>query len=136
VLLRWCLDPPKRSAEAGVPESPLERAVQRALRTRGFTVRPQVAVGHYRIDLVVEGASGGRLAVECDGEASAGIDRFDADERRQLILERLGWRFHHVRGSAFYRDQEGAVADLLDRMAELEIEPAGDRGSPTRDQAG
>jgi very-short-patch-repair endonuclease len=136
VLLRWCLDPPSREVDSGRPESPLERAVQRTLRTRGFTVRPQVRVGNYRIDLVVEGVGGGRLAVECDGEASAGIDRFDADERRQLILERLGWRFHHVRGSAFYRDQDATVADLLDRLAELEIEPARDPEVPTPDRAG
>jgi very-short-patch-repair endonuclease len=127
LLLRFCLDPPGRGlgapGGAADPGSSLERAVLRALRGRGFRVRTQVQVGHWRIDLVVEGARGRRLAVECHGEA-AGVDRHDADERRQLVLERLGWRFHQVRASAFYRDPDATLASLYERLAELDVHPS------------
>ena len=129
LLLRWASDPPSRDGGATGPtraESPMERAVARALRARGYTVRPSVRVGHYRIDLVVEGdrGRGGRLAVECDGESPPSLGRFGDEGRRQVVLERLGWRFAHVRGSAWYRDEQAALAGLLARLDELGIEPA------------
>jgi very-short-patch-repair endonuclease len=41
----------------------------------GYRVRPQVAVGNYRIDLVVEGRDDRRLAIELDGDPT--MDRKD-----------------------------------------------------------
>ncbi|MFL6180592.1 MAG: AAA domain-containing protein [Actinomycetes bacterium] len=48
--------------------SDFERDVLRRLIERGYRVTPQVGALGYRIDLVVEGANGQRLAVECDGD--------------------------------------------------------------------
>jgi very-short-patch-repair endonuclease len=79
-------------------------------------------VGSLRIDLVVRGA-GRKLAIECDGDKYHGPDQWEADLRRQLILERLGWRFWRVRGSAFYRDPDKAMASLWPLLDELGILP-------------
>jgi REase_MTES_1575 len=49
--------------------------------------RTQYRVGRYRIDLVVEGERG-RLAIELDGDAYHGPERWEADRQRQAILER------------------------------------------------
>ncbi|HHK5177296.1 TPA: hypothetical protein ACQT19_005993 [Pseudomonas aeruginosa] len=38
--------------------------------------------------MVVEGANDNRLAIECDGDAFHGPDRWEADMNRQRILER------------------------------------------------
>lgn len=40
--------------------------------------------------MVVEGANDNPLAIECDGDALHGPDRWVADMNRQLIPERTG----------------------------------------------
>jgi very-short-patch-repair endonuclease len=125
-LIRYCQNPARvRQAvaeEAASFDSDFERDVYRQIVARGYLVKTQFKVGRYRIDLVVEGKRG-RLAVELDGDAYHGPDRAEADQRRQMILERLGWTFHRIRGSAFYRDPDGALSGLWDRLGSLEIEP-------------
>ncbi len=106
-------------------DSLFEQGVFLALRSRGFRVRPQVHVGRYRIDLVVEGGSR-RLAVECDGDAFHGLDQHEDDAARQRDLERVGWTFWRVRGSAFYRDPTAALEPLWRLLAEMGIEPGED----------
>jgi hypothetical protein len=39
------------------------------------------------------------------------------------VLERLGWQFMRIRGSAFYRDADAALQRVFDRLKELGIEP-------------
>jgi hypothetical protein len=89
---------------------------------RGFSGQVAVAVGYYRIDLVVEGA-GQRLAIECDGDRYHPMEKLAEDMARQAVLERLGWQFVRIRGSAFYRDGDAAMRPVFDRLVELEIPP-------------
>lgn len=42
---------------------------------------------------------------------------------RQAILERLGWTFTRIRGSAFFRDEEQAMRPVFERLDELGIAP-------------
>lgn len=111
-------------------ESEFEKAVLRRLIHAGYRVRSQWKVGHYRIDLVVEGG-GRRLAVECDGDRYHPLEKLAEDMARQAVLERLGWKFVRIRGSSFYRDPESAmrvVFEALDRLGVLP-EPAEGRES-------
>jgi very-short-patch-repair endonuclease len=101
-------------------ESPFERSVLKILTEAGFKVRTQWEVGYYRIDMVIEGG-GKRLAVECDGDRYHPIEKLADDIERQTILERLGWQFIRIRGSAFYRDAEAAMKPVFARIKELEI---------------
>ena len=71
---------------------------------------------------MIEGRRG-RLAVELDGDAYHGPDRWEADRQRQAILERLGWTFHRIRGSAFYRDPNAALSGLWAHLENLGIQP-------------
>lgn len=130
-LIRHCRDP--RNAEAigaaslAVCDSPFEVEVITRLLERGFRrVHAQHQVGsenrNYRIDIVVEGRQA-RLAVECDGERWHGPDRWHADHARQRVLERAGWTFERIRGSAFYRDRDAALQPLWARLADLGITP-------------
>jgi hypothetical protein len=41
------------------------------------------------------------------------------------VLERLGWEFVRIRGSAFYRDPDAALRRVFDRLEELGIKPVG-----------
>jgi very-short-patch-repair endonuclease len=106
-------------------ESQLERDVLQKIMARGYCkVSVQHSVGRYRIDVVVEGPHT-RLAVECDGDRWHGPDVWHKDRARQQVLERAGWTFERIRGSAFYSDPEAALLPLWQRLAGLGI-PTGD----------
>jgi superfamily I DNA and/or RNA helicase len=124
-LIRYCQNPERvdRAAAGASFDSDFERDVFRHITGRGYRVRTQYRVGRYRIDLVVEGG-GGRLAIELDGDAYHGPERWESDRQRQAILERLGWIFYRIRGSAYYRDPEAALSGLWDRLESLGIRPA------------
>ncbi len=128
-LLQWATDPSSASrlrAEAiSKAESPFEGEVIRRLVDAGYRVKPQYAVGAYRIDIVVEGESS-RVAVECDGAAfHSTAEQIRSDLDRQALLERMGWQFYRLRGSDFYRDPEAASRRLVARLDELGIKPLG-----------
>ncbi|GAA2199995.1 AAA domain-containing protein [Sinomonas flava] len=114
-------------------ESEFERRVVTDLVNRGFTgVEVQKKVGQYRLDIVVSGPER-RLAIECDGDRWHGPDVWHQDRTRQEVLERAGWTFERIRGSAYYRDPESAMAAVWAHLAELGI-PTGDewRDAPAR----
>src|SRR5262249_5843861 len=89
-------------------------------------VRAQWQVGHYRIDLVVEGG-GKRLAVECDGDRWDPPEKLAEDLERQAVLERLGWTFVRVRGSEFFWHPDQALQPGFEMLQRLEIPPEGSR---------
>ena len=132
-FIRYCQNPARVDDLTGQAEdrfdSDFERDVYRHLIARGYRVKVQHRVGRFRIDLVVEGRRG-RLAVELDGDAYHGPDRWEADRNRQAILERLGWTFHRIRGSAYYRDTDAALTSLWDRLEALGIRPASAPDTP------
>ncbi len=101
-------------------ESELERQVLRYLIQSNYRIRLQWSVGHYRIDLVVEGG-GKRLAIECDGDRWHPPEKLAEDLERQAILERLGWTFVRVRGTEFFRDPDRALEPVFEMLQRLEI---------------
>jgi very-short-patch-repair endonuclease len=105
-------------------DSDFEREVLRRLVERGYRVTPQVGAMGYRIDLVVEGANGRRLAIECDGDQYHGPERWADDMRRQRILERVGWRFWRCWASSFTLDPDGCMDDLGATLERLGIGPS------------
>jgi very-short-patch-repair endonuclease len=114
-------------------ESGFEREVFDALVQRGYRVLPQVRAGAYRIDLVVEGAHDARLAIECDGDAFHGPERWQQDVQRQRVLERAGWVFWRCFASTWTLHRDEVLAELLSRLAELGIAPlGGDTEAPSR----
>ena len=108
-------------------ESAFELDIMRRLTANGFRVTPQVAVGHYRIDMVVsDGAK--QVAVECDGDRFHPVERIGEDMTRQAILERAGWRFVRVRGSRFYRDPDEVMATVMKELRRLGIRSRSETG--------
>ncbi len=106
-------------------ESAFEREFGRRMLERGYRLRPQVPVGDYRVDFVIEGHGDRRLAVELDGDGYHGPQRWADDLRRQKALERLGWTFWRCWGSSWIADTEGCLAELERRLQALGIEPIG-----------
>lgn len=106
-------------------ESGFEFEMFDELVKRGFRVEPQVPCGGYRIDFVVEGNEGRRLAIECDGDRFHGPGQWQDDMVRQRVLERAGWTFWRCFASSFVRRREAVLADLMQTLQKLGIEPLG-----------
>ena len=109
-------------------ESPFERMVMADLIQAGFRVTPQWEVGAYRIDMIIEGKNN-RIALECDGDRFHPPEKLADDIQRQLVLERLGWKFIRIRGTEYFRDPKKAMNRVFGELAALGIEklgPAGD----------
>jgi len=106
-------------------ESGFEREVFTMLVQRGYRVIPQVKSGAYRLDMVVEGANDARLAIECDGDAYHGPERWAGDMSRQRILERAGWTFWRCFASTWCLRKEEIFEELVERLTAMGIEPIG-----------
>ncbi|MBP0639719.1 AAA domain-containing protein [Cupriavidus sp. AcVe19-6a] len=106
-------------------ESGFEREVFTMLIQRGYRVIPQVKSGAYRLDMVVEGANDARLAIECDGDAYHGPERWASDMNRQRILERAGWTFWRCFASTWCLRKEEVFEELVERLTAMGIEPIG-----------
>lgn len=113
----------ERQQAARLFDSPFEKDVYERLVRGGYRVRAQVPAGSFRIDLVVLGSQGKKLAVECDGDRFHGLDRWPADMARQRTLERVGWTFWRCFASSWYRDTEACFADLVTTLNQMGIEP-------------
>jgi len=115
-------------------ESPFEREVIRRLTMAGYRVTPQWKVGRYRLDMVVDDGAK-RLVVECDGDRYHPVEKLSEDMARQALLERLGWTFARIRGSAFYRDADAAMQPVFARLQEIGIVPiAADHDNATAEK--
>ncbi|QOR67972.1 AAA family ATPase [Cytobacillus suaedae] len=123
-LLSYCQQPTRvndivENLEAKC-DSPFEIEVLRMIVAKGYKVQPQVKVGKYRIDFVIEGIRD-RLAVECDGERWHGPEKWEEDMQRQYDLERAGWKFWRIRGREFYYDKVKSMESLWMKLEELGI---------------
>lgn len=106
-------------------ESDFELEMFDLLVAKNYRVRPQVKCGSYRIDFVVEGNEGRRLAVECDGDRFHGPGQWIDDMHRQRVLERAGWTFWRCFASSFVMNKEAVVNDLIETLTRLGIDALG-----------
>lgn len=98
-------------------DSPFELEVIEALRDRNYVVEPQVGTAGYFIDIAVKDPEYlGRyvLAIECDGAAyhSARSAR-DRDRLCQGVLEGLGWNFHGIWSTDWFRNPQQEIARVV-----------------------
>lgn len=128
-LLEFAQDPlaalRNRDAALQKAESPFEEMVIKRLTGAGYRVVPQWKVGAFRIDMVVVDGDR-RLAIECDGDRYHPLEKLAEDMDRQAILERLGWTFARIRGSAFFRNPDEAMLPVFEKLAAMDILPTRD----------
>lgn len=112
-----------RSISISDYDSDFEMAVAEGLRRLGWTVRTQIGVSKFRVDLGVihPDAPGTFLAgVECDGATyhSSPCAR-DRDRIRHIILERLGWRLLRVWSTDWFINPESRLEKLDEDLRAL-----------------
>lgn len=104
-------------------DSDFERDVYKRLVEKGYNVTPQVKVGAFSIDLVVEGENDRRLAIELDGDKYHPPEKWMDDWRRQRTMERVGWKFWRCWGSSYTIDPDGCIGDLISELNSMQIHP-------------
>ena len=97
-------------------DSPFEDFVITQIEAAGYEAVPQVGASGFRIDIGVRHPDwpyGYILAVECDGAPyhSSRSSR-DRDRLRQEVLEGLGWHFHRIWSTDWFRDPRGQIERL------------------------
>jgi very-short-patch-repair endonuclease len=110
-----------------------EQDIRDRLTKAGLTLTPQFGVSAYRIDFVASHPDKpGQyvLAIEADGASyhSSPTAR-DRDRLRQEHLERLGWRFHRIWSTDWFRNPQAEVDRVL--TAFHAAVAAADRGEAT-----
>ncbi len=100
-------------AKASVPMNPFEQDIHDALVARGIGLVPQYGVSGYRLDFAVQDpVQKGRfiLAIEADGASYHSSETArDRDRIRQNHLERLGWKFHRIWSTEWFRNKEREI---------------------------
>nr|WP_246237353.1 AAA domain-containing protein [Halovulum dunhuangense] len=102
--------------ERGETDSPFEDFVIAQIEAAGYEAVPQVGASGFKIDIGVRHPDwpyGFILAVECDGAPyhSSRSSR-DRDRLRQQVLEGLGWHFHRIWSTDWFRDSRGQIEKL------------------------
>lgn len=123
-LLRRYLDFAASGGEAlgaaaeRTPLNPFELDIATRLRRMGVPVTPQYGVSGYRIDFACgHPDQPGRmvLAIEADGASyHATPTARDRDRLRQQVLEGMGWRFHRIWSTDWFRDPVGQAKRAVD----------------------
>ena len=104
-------------------DSGFERDVFNKLVEKGYNVTPQVKVGAFSIDMVVEGENDRRLAIELDGDKYHPPEKWMEDWKRQRTMERVGWQFWRCWGSSYTIDPDGCIDDLVSVLNNMQILP-------------
>ncbi|MDO6496810.1 DUF3320 domain-containing protein [Photobacterium sanguinicancri] len=136
----------KREETGKEPDSPFEEEVISSIRGLGYQVQPQVGCAGFYIDIAVRDPNKpGRymLAVECDGATyHSSKSARDRDRIRQSVLEGLGWRFHRIWSTDWFRNRHKETLRLDDAIKEAiayynayDAEPAVQQQNKQKDKA-
>lgn len=108
-------------------DSPFEAEVLQALRDLDYNVEPQVGTAGYFIDMAVRDPERpGRyiLAIECDGAAyHSSRSARDRDRLRQGVLEGLGWTFHRIWSTDWFRNRQQEIKRVVAAIDAAKGEP-------------
>lgn len=124
-------------AQTGVIEIPLEThkeadsifevEVAKKIGALGYEVEPQVGSQGFFIDIAIrhpEKKGAYLLAVECDGASyHSSANARDRDRLRQAVLESVGWKFHRIWSTDWFRDEKGEIERLKHRIQEVLEQP-------------
>ncbi len=124
-LLNYCLNYDKyyvnnKNVDC-IFQSRFQKDIYNIIKNKGYNVIPEVKIGKYKIDFIVEGFRN-RVAIICDGDMYSEKYNWKESVERQLDLERVGWIFYRIRGSEFYYDPERVMSKLWEKLSDAGIE--------------
>ncbi|MCY6484992.1 AAA domain-containing protein [Clostridium aestuarii] len=124
-FLEYCINSNKMSSKKidlkNIFQSQLQKDVYRMLKEKDYEVKPQVVIGKHKIDFVIEGYNK-KIAIECDGDKTEKIERWEEEYDKQICLHRVGWKFLRIKGSEFYRNPEETINKLCKRIESEDID--------------
>lgn len=111
--------------EDGMTESPFEEEVLNSLCNiiDPSRIRLQHKVGWFRIDMIILSKKDNKplIAIECDWATyHSGDMAYCNDIFRQNILEWLGFKFHRIRSTNWWRDKQNEEKKLRSYLEELD----------------
>lgn len=120
----YTLYSPRLEPKGPVIESKLEAMVLQNLAKHGYLATTQEPEGKYRLDFVVSGDNGKRLAIESEGFSYHHTKhQLSGDKEREAYLKSKGWDIIHVKSRPFFADPDKAMEDVYDRLSDLKINP-------------
>src|SRR5665213_2213018 len=120
----YTLYSPRLEPKGPIVESKLEGMVLQNLAEHGYQAQTQVVVGKHRLDMVVQGENGARLAIEPEGYSYHHTAyQLRQDKERAKILKGEGWQIANVASRPFFSNQEDAMADVYSQLDKLHIKP-------------
>jgi len=108
-------------------ESAFEKSLNDRLVELGYGAQPKYRVGEFEVDFMIEGDTGTKAVISCEGDRIVSETAILSRMERQLTLERLGWHFIHLRASDYLSDESRAMRKLVRKLASLKIEPRTER---------
>lgn len=103
----------------GEADSPFELEVGQLIESWGYTIKRQVGVESFSIDIGVmkEGTSDTShifgLGIECDGASyHSSVDARNRDIIRQEVLENHGWDIYRIWSTKWFKNRKEAEAEL------------------------
>jgi hypothetical protein len=88
-------------------------------------VEPQVGAGGFRIDMGVHDPDKpGRylLGIECDGAAyHSACSARDRDRLREEVLKGLGWRFHRIWSTDWFRNSTAELERAVEAIEKAKV---------------
>lgn len=104
-------------------DSDFEEEVADQLRKHGWTVKTQIGISKFRIDLgVVHPDFTGRFlaGIECDGATyHSSHSARDRDRIRQIILEKLGWTLVRIWSTDFFKNPKAVIQHVHNELNSL-----------------
>jgi very-short-patch-repair endonuclease len=108
-----------------VPMNPFEQDIYDAIVAKGIGLVPQYGVSGYRLDFAVQHPEEqGRfvLAIEADGATYHSTETArDRDRIRQNHLEKLGWQFHRIWSTEWFRNREREIELVVSAFEEAVV---------------
>jgi hypothetical protein len=108
-------------------ESAFEKSLNDRLVDLGYDAIPKYRVGEFEVDFMIEGDTGTKAVISCEGDRIVSETAILSRMERQLTLERLGWHFIHLRASDYLSEESRAMRKLVRKLASLKIEPMTER---------
>ena len=98
-----------------IPQTPIEERLAKAMTATGIVARPQIRVGPYRVDFLINSGKR-RIAVEADGH---GFHDIESDRIRDEALRELGIdAVVRFTGSRIYRDADSCAQEIHRHLRE------------------